>query len=184
MPPVRLPILLTLAISPLACIAQSTTSVSTLLDQLRSTQKVGDVALTPDGSTVAMELAGNLTIAAVSDPGHGHIVPVCKDDTGRISALSWSPDGSRLAILAECKDFPEILLADPHSAGKPRRLATLHGFGKSLSWAPDGKSLCCTQTGQADPRELWPPRSPGPASSASRGWKCSVSPQSTPTPAS
>jgi dipeptidyl aminopeptidase/acylaminoacyl peptidase len=141
MPPVRLPILLTLAISPLACIAQSTTSVSTLLDQLRSTQKVGDVALTPDGSTVAMELAGNLTIAAVSDPGHGHIVPVCKDDTGRISALSWSPDGSRLAILAECKDFPEILLADPHSAGKPRRLATLHGFGKSLSWAPDGKSL-------------------------------------------
>jgi dipeptidyl aminopeptidase/acylaminoacyl peptidase len=141
MPAVRLPILLTLALSPLACLAQSAPSVSALLDQLRSTQKVGDVALTPDGSAVAMELAGNLTIAPIAGRGHGHIVPVCKDGAGRVSALSWAPGGSRVAILAECKDSPEILLADPHSGGKPHLLATLHGFGKSLSWAPDGKSL-------------------------------------------
>jgi dipeptidyl aminopeptidase/acylaminoacyl peptidase len=142
MPAARFPVILALfAAAPAACFSQSATPISTLLDQLRSTQKVGDVALTPDGATVAMELAGNLTIAPVADSGQGRIVPVCKDGPSGVSALSWSPDGERLAILADCSGTPEILLAKRHAGGKPHLLATLHGFAKSLTWAPDGKSL-------------------------------------------
>jgi dipeptidyl aminopeptidase/acylaminoacyl peptidase len=140
----RLPLLLAIAISPLACFSQTATPVSTLLDQLRSTQRVGDVALSPDGSTVAMELAGNLTVAPVSDPGQGHILPVCKDGSGEVSSLSWSPNGAELGILADCDEGPEVLLAKMHEGkpeGKPHVLATLHGFAKELSWAPDGRSL-------------------------------------------
>ena len=137
----RLPLLLALAVTPLLALAQGPSPIGSLLDQLRSTQRIGDVALTPDGGTLAMELAGNLTIAPVAEPGKGRILPLCPSGAAHVSALSWSPSGDRLAILADCDGATQLLLAKLHTDAKPKVLATLHGFAKDLAWAPDGQSL-------------------------------------------
>ena len=116
-------------------------AIGTLLDQLRSTKRVGDVALSPDGKTVAMELAGALTVAPVADAEHSRVVSLCAQGPSRVSALSWSPDGAHLAALAACGDTTEVFVADADGAAKARLLATLHGYAKSLAYSPDGKHL-------------------------------------------
>ena len=124
---------------PLAASAQQASSTAALLTQLRTTKHVGAVALSPDGKLLAMDADGKLTIAPIGKPEAGHPVSVCADGQGSISGLSWSPDNSTLAILADCAGGPRISTADTNA--KVRTLATLHGFAEGLTYTPDGKSL-------------------------------------------
>ncbi len=140
----HLPVTLLAFFSAAPLFAQQTPAVhgtAALLEQLRSTKHPGEVAISPDGKLVAMDLTHSLMVAPVGNVGAGHTVTVCADSSRRISGLSWSPDGTHLAVLAECGGSSEILLVEPEIAAKPRVLATLHGFAKGLAYAPDGKSL-------------------------------------------
>ncbi len=131
-----------LALAPGAASAQQPPSPTEhLLEQLRATKHVGDVALSPDGKLVAMDLAGTLTLAPVGSAGAGHPVHVCAAAKASVSGLSWSPDSTQLAVLANCGDTTEIVLAGPEAGAQPHVLATLHGFAKGLQYAPDGHSL-------------------------------------------
>ncbi len=112
-----------------------------LLRGLAQTKRIGDVALSPDGRTLAMVLAGELTVQPVAAGAKPHTVTACATGKSSISALSWSPDSTHLAILAECSGTPEVLLSTGEPGAKPKVLATLHGFAKALEYAPDGRSL-------------------------------------------
>ncbi len=133
--------LLAALVSFAAVAQQPSSSTAALLTQLRSTKHVGDVALSPDGKLVAMDLAGTLTLAPVGEPGAGRAVAVCTAAKASISGLSWSPDNKSLAVLADCGGATQVVLTGSEAGAKPRVLTTLHGFAKGLEYAPDGHSL-------------------------------------------
>lgn len=126
-------------LSPLPGFAQA--GAAALLAQLRTTKPVGAVALSPDGKTVAADLAGTLTLMAVgSQPGSGTALAPCAGATPHVSSLAWSPDSATLSALLLCGDS-EVVEEIPASTHAPRILVTLHGYASDLSWTPDGKSL-------------------------------------------
>jgi dipeptidyl aminopeptidase/acylaminoacyl peptidase len=124
--------------------------VATILDDLSQTSHIGDVALSPDGKTVAMVLAGTLTLQPVQSaatPAHPQTPSVCPNkQPASISSLSWSPDSTHLAVLAACGDENRVALvgidsATPSARPTVHELATLHGYAKDLTYAHDGKHL-------------------------------------------
>ncbi len=162
----RLTLCFTVALSPALSFAQTPAPSTTaaLLAQLSQTRRVGDIAISPDGRTLAMDLAGELTIAPVgtiataANPASSHTVTLCPANSGAgegdrkkagISALTWSPDSLHLAVLASCGGGSQVFVitgkagAAPGTtpATTPKPLAILHGFAKSLTYAPDGKTL-------------------------------------------
>ncbi len=129
-------------LTPLAVNAQQpSSSTADLLTHLRATKHIDAVALSPDGRLLATDPDGKLRIAPVGNPESGRTIPVCADGKGSVSGLSWSPDNGTLAILAQCTGSPEVLLTSADANGRPRTLATLHGFAEALEYAPDGKTL-------------------------------------------
>ena len=61
-----------------------------------------------------------------------------------VSGAAWSPDGRRIAFLADFRDevgvieFPQAYSL-PASGGRPRPLAELKGYILSLAWSPGGR---------------------------------------------
>jgi dipeptidyl aminopeptidase/acylaminoacyl peptidase len=129
--------------------AKPQSPTATLLAELGQTKRIGDVALSPDGHKLAMEVDGGLRLVTLgangsvsgSSPKAGQPVTVCTSGEAGITSLSWSPDNTRLAILAHCGDALQIVVTTAQAGAAPRVLATVHGFAKSLEYAPDGKSL-------------------------------------------
>jgi dipeptidyl aminopeptidase/acylaminoacyl peptidase len=121
--------------------AAPSSGTSDLLAHLRESKHTGDVALSPDGETVAMEVAGSLVLAPVGNAGAGHPAALCSTGKSTVSALTWSPDSTHLAVLADCAGISQVLVTTPNAGAKPKTLATLHGFAKALEYAPDGRSL-------------------------------------------
>ncbi len=119
-------------------LAQSSPAAQ-VLASLGQTKRIGNVALSPDGRNLAMVLGGSLVLQQVGS-AEQHAILLCPGEQS-ISALSWSPDNRHLAVLADCAGTTEVLLAAPEPGAKARLLLTLHGFAKSLEYAPDGKSL-------------------------------------------
>ena len=144
------PTLLALALAPALCFAQTAATeagspTAKLLASLKETKRIGDVALSPDGKTLAMVLNGELVLHSLAgqntSPEKQHTAAVCPGARSSVSALSWSPDNAHLAILADCAGVTQVLVTTSDAGAKPRVLTTLHGFAKSLEYAPDGKSL-------------------------------------------
>ncbi len=124
--------------------AGGSSTTGALLRTLAGSKRVGDVALTPDGRTLAMEVAGNLVIAPVGQPESGHMATLCTGAAGgkeSVSALSWSPDSTHLAALVDCGGSPQVVVTTAEAGARPRTLTTLHGFAKSLEYTPDGRAL-------------------------------------------
>jgi dipeptidyl aminopeptidase/acylaminoacyl peptidase len=126
--------------------ARPDSPVGALLDSLQKANRIGPVALSPDGKTVAMVLAGALTLQSVSDASSTRTPAVCPnsshpdDDKLQVNSLAWAPDSQHLGILAICGEATGVYLLDlPRT--KARRLAELHGFAEALEYAPDGKHL-------------------------------------------
>ncbi len=115
--------------------------MGSLLSSLSQTRRVGDVALSPDGKLLAMEVAGELRIAPLANPSATRRVQLCGSGRESVSALSWSPDSTHLAALASCGDETQVFVSGTEAGAKPKMLATVHGFAKSLEYAPDGGSL-------------------------------------------
>jgi dipeptidyl aminopeptidase/acylaminoacyl peptidase len=144
MPATCAALLLLASFAALPCLAQpfqAPSATGALLAQLSQTKRVGDVALSPDGKTVAMETAGELRIAAVGDPGRAHSVPLALGTGCEVTSLSWAADNTHLAALAECPGSVQILVTTPEAGAKPRVLISAKGFAKSLEYAPGGKTL-------------------------------------------
>ncbi len=137
--------LLLTAFAPMLASAQSThppaSGTAQVLSQLSQTRRVGPVALSPDGKRLAMEVASALVVAPVADSSATHPVGLCPLGKSAISSLSWSPDSAHLAVLADCGGMSQVLVTTGEAGAKAHILAPVHGFAKSLEYAPDGRSL-------------------------------------------
>jgi dipeptidyl aminopeptidase/acylaminoacyl peptidase len=137
----RLAICSTLLTSLAFSQARPASPIGTLLDNLQKTKHIGPVALSPDGHTLAMVLAGTLTLQPVATPGTPQTPAVCsKSDAPSITSLTWAPDSKHLGILATCGQSTAVYLLDL-PGNKVHRLAELHGFAEALQYSPDGRHL-------------------------------------------
>ncbi|WP_369369113.1 WD40 repeat domain-containing protein (plasmid) [Streptomyces sp. CG4] len=91
-------------------------------------------------------------------------VPPVKVSTGKLQGpLAFSPDGTRLALIATNKDYdsrPEVWdVSDPDSPTRQFYMPTASGF-YSLAFTPDGKTLAVVRASagidlwDADPQHV------------------------------
>ncbi len=112
----------------------------------------GQVAISPDGSTLAWTIGGregqalHLTDLANPDPAKDKIVSVAGTTNCSNGAPVWSPDSQTLAFTSTCtsKDEkpgqPQIFLYS-RSSGEAKQLTHLKGIFQQAAWSPDGKSI-------------------------------------------
>jgi dipeptidyl aminopeptidase/acylaminoacyl peptidase len=124
-----------------------------LLAQLDQVQRIGTVALSPDGTHLAWTVAGKgkpVIELADANGRHAHALDVGATLAGCGKRdLVWSPDSRGLAFIADCGHdltntqamHNDVYFADVAGTAAPRRLAELAGYARALAWTRDGKSL-------------------------------------------
>jgi dipeptidyl aminopeptidase/acylaminoacyl peptidase len=141
--------------------------ISALLDNLGKTIAIGEVAMSPDATTVAYtrsvgqnmalelkplaqtQMSGNTDRASSSItielPQKGEAAKASADSNCTVSSLAWSLDSHSLASFTHCEGSDTQLVVQ--NAGhivkqqKTTVLARLHGYASALRYTPDGKSL-------------------------------------------
>ena len=121
--------------------------ITQILERLGQATRIGNVALSPDGTTLAW-IAGSRVQVAAADGSRPRAVTLDGAYKGcRDSDVRWSPDGKRLAFLSNCgnagnKAQQDIYLVDAGAGAlAARRLTNLDGYAHGLSWAPGGRRL-------------------------------------------
>jgi dipeptidyl aminopeptidase/acylaminoacyl peptidase len=115
------------------------------LDQLSKGHRIGEAAISPDGTHVAWIDESNgagAVIGIARASGSGTPVAVRVDDKrpARVHNLVWSPDGGRLAFLSDAGSPGQVQLqVVSASGGTPRRLTSVKGELGTPRWSPDGK---------------------------------------------
>ena len=132
--------------------AQPASHIEQLQTRLDRVQRLGAVAISPDGKRLAWVREGKQPVIELADAdGRGaHALDVGKALAGCDKRdIAWSPDSRRLAFIANCgKDLTnteamhnDVYLADVTGAAAPHELATLAGYARALAWTGDGKAL-------------------------------------------
>jgi dipeptidyl aminopeptidase/acylaminoacyl peptidase len=133
-----------------------------------SARHFGQVAMSPDGSSVAwVELLQDpdgmesrhsiIRCAALNSqqltPQHVAARPA---SPAAESGLAWAPDGKRLAFLSDADEPGQLQLYTSDCPGaSPQKLTSLHGLLADPQWSPDGKMIAFLFTENA-------PRASGP----------------------
>jgi dipeptidyl aminopeptidase/acylaminoacyl peptidase len=112
----------------------------------------GNVAISPDGNTVAWTLRGSegstlhLTDIANPDPAKERLITVNGATACTYASPIWSPDGNTLAFLSTCTGKQErpgqeqVFLYNKADA-TTRQLTHVIGNIAQPAWSPDGKSI-------------------------------------------
>ncbi|WP_329741962.1 S9 family peptidase [Dyella sp. A6] len=124
-----------------------------LLNQLGKVQRIGEVAISPNGQQLAWTMSvKHKPVIEVADANgrHAHTLEVgSKLAECNKRDIAWSPDSRHLAFIADCSHdltntkamHNDVYLSDVGSRKAPRELAALSGFARALAWTRDGKSL-------------------------------------------
>jgi len=121
-------------------VARCQDRVAWALDSLPSIQKIGEVAISPDGSRVAYIVDGLVSVASIAD---GTSRAIATDQKTSARDLAWSPDNRRLAWLTDLPgDAPsaELWSASPDGADRVK-LADLKGYAQNPRYSPDGTRI-------------------------------------------
>ena len=120
----------------------------------REARSFGDLSLTPDGTTLAwagprtpLDASGVNLVAVAGGATRRIVVPGVR---GTERDLSWSPDGSKLAFLAESGGRPALYVLT-RATGAVRQVALLHGNTAALRWSPDGQRIGLLNTEKPTP---------------------------------
>ena len=124
---------------------------------------VGDPAVAPDGTTVAV----TVTRIDVDANRHRCAIWLVPADGGRPRPLTsgtesdggarWSPDGTRIAFVrstgpAEDPHRSAVLVLPVDGPGEPVEVASAHEAVTDLDWSPDGDRLAwCTRVSTSSP---------------------------------
>ena len=152
----RLLVSLALSATPLLALAATDTQPATQaaipLPKLGKVQRIGDVALSPDGTRLAWVQEGKQPVIELADADGKHAQAL---DVGAKLAdcsksdLAWSPDSHRLAFIANCGHdltntkamHMDVYLVDATGNAAPREVAQLAGYARALAWTANGQSL-------------------------------------------
>ena len=144
--------------------------IAQIMQRLHDVQAFDDVAVSPDGKSVAWtvaekapadEPAGGTKPSAAADSGRpGQLLQMAGADGSHVRAvtipqslkscrysnLKWSPDGRTLAFLSNCNhgaDADEQYDIYEVAAGgmQAQRLSHLQGLANQLAWTPNGSQL-------------------------------------------
>lgn len=130
-------------LSVLAAQSPAQTQPHLTLQDLLSAEPVGETALSPDGSTVALIRGGQI---ALLPRGGGWPFTLTSTQGGK-AGLSWSPDGKRLAFASQGSIWtvpieggaPQRLTDAPAGSGDPRQATD-----RDPHWSPDGHWILFT----------------------------------------
>jgi len=117
------------------------------VDDLLAFDRVSDPSLSPDGSQVAFTVSrvkadgSGLTSAVWLVPAGGAEPRPLALAAERTSGARFSPDGSRLALVAARDGAPARLLVVAPAGGEPIEVPTIPGAPAGHRWTPDGKAL-------------------------------------------
>jgi dipeptidyl aminopeptidase/acylaminoacyl peptidase len=117
------------------------------LEDMAAFKNITDVAVTPDGklavfgvrSTVLAENRTEVNLWAARTDGSRPPRQLTHDRAAE-SALRWSPDGSRLAFLAD-RDGSRQVWALPGGGGEAMKLTAHAESVAAFDWSPDGSQL-------------------------------------------
>jgi dipeptidyl aminopeptidase/acylaminoacyl peptidase len=128
--------------------------IASVVTELEKTRNLHQVALSPDGQTIAWvadaDVATEIKVAPTADPARAHRLTAGAGGPCLEENLAWSPDGKTLAFTSNCNAPPgamdqlDVYLAAPAAANSSsRRLTHLHGGVTSLAFSPDGLHISC-----------------------------------------
>jgi len=132
---------------------QTNNAVDDVLRALNSARQFEQVAISPDGKSLAWVesisgkngLASNNTAiylssaSAKTPPRRITASPAAPREEG---SLAWSPDSTKLAFLSDAASPGQRQLYVVNAAGGPaRKLTNAKGFFASPKWSPDGKTI-------------------------------------------
>lgn len=101
--------------------------------------QIVNVSVSPSGARVAVEARGNLFSLPAKN---GDVREVAENSASRQRFPAWSPDGKSLAFASDRTGEMEAYVT-PQRGGDITKLTT-GGKVRSLTWAPDSKSLLIT----------------------------------------
>jgi dipeptidyl aminopeptidase/acylaminoacyl peptidase len=151
---------------------QTSSAIDGVLRALNSARHFEQVAISPDGKSVAWvesipgkngASSGNSAIYISSadgktPPRHLTASPAQPREEG---SLAWSPDSKKIAFLSDAASSGQRQLYVASAAGGPaRKLTAVKGFLASPSWSPDGRTIAVLFIENA-------PRAAGPLVAAS-----------------
>jgi dipeptidyl aminopeptidase/acylaminoacyl peptidase len=128
--------------------------VSSVIAELEKTRTPHQVALSPDGQTIAWTVDGDggiqVQVAPVADPSRPRRLTAGNGAPCSEENLAWAPDSKTLAFTSDCNgadgatEQADVYLAAPSAASSsPRRLTHLHGGVTTLDFSPDGLHIAC-----------------------------------------
>jgi dipeptidyl aminopeptidase/acylaminoacyl peptidase len=147
-------------------LAQAKPALEKLIGSLAGTQTYTEAVISPDGTQVAWsqpvrDRTGAATwnsaiyVAEVENPtARRRITAGSEGNNYTERAVTWSPDGKRLAFLSNASGQAELYVAEA-SGGAARKLTEVTGYLAAPSWSPDGKTIAFLFTENA-------PRAAGP----------------------
>jgi dipeptidyl aminopeptidase/acylaminoacyl peptidase len=118
----------------------SSSRAATILDSMPHAKRIGQVALSPDGTQVAYMVRGELTVVPVSG-GASRVIAV----EGKLALrdAAWSADSKRIAFIADLAgDVPagQLWIAGADGSA-PVKHAELKGYAEAPRFSPDGSKL-------------------------------------------
>ncbi len=117
------------------------------VEDLLSFERVGDPSLSPDGTQIAFTVSrpkadgSGLTAAVWLVPAAGGEPKPLALGSERSSGARFSPDGTRLAVVATRAGRGPGLLIVPLDGGEPVEAPAIPGGPAGHRWTPDGKAL-------------------------------------------
>jgi dipeptidyl aminopeptidase/acylaminoacyl peptidase len=128
--------------------------ITGVITELEKTRMLPQVALSPDGQTIAWvadtEGGTEIQVAPLSQPEKNQRLTAGSGATCEEGSLAWSPDSKQLAFTSDCNATAgsagqlDIYLTQPAASGTaPRRMTHLHGSVTTLAFSPDGLHIAC-----------------------------------------
>jgi dipeptidyl aminopeptidase/acylaminoacyl peptidase len=113
---------------------------ATVLDAMPRAKKIGEVALSPDGTKVAYLVDEKLTITTIND---GTSQTVAVEGGLPLRDVTWSADSKRIAFIADLPgDIPSAQIwTAAADGGTLVRHAELKGYAQAPRFSPDGAKL-------------------------------------------
>jgi dipeptidyl aminopeptidase/acylaminoacyl peptidase len=112
-----------------------------VLDSMPHVKRIGEVALSPDGTQVAY-MANQILEVMPAGGGPSHAISV--EENLPLRDVAWSADSKRVAFMADLPgDVPsaQVWTAAADGSGAPAKHAELKGYAQTPRFSPDGSKL-------------------------------------------